>query len=271
LIQQSVNCFFNEYSVQFFACSPHRFGDRTIYRFPASANTKPSSAAKQQTTPTGYIALTLDDAPCRMNNPKCSKLPQVLELLRKYNQSKATFMVIEQFIQNNNTTTSLSTTSTPAQQQQHEQDMVQLLLEGHELANHGTKDAPMHAYKLDTFVKAVEQCNQRIIELQDKAVAVTAVAAAKKNGNINVNIDISRGVRWFRAPHGKYTKVMEQGLEQCDMYNVMCDVYAVVSRILYYMLGLLLLLLHACVTFLPCNSMCLLPLYAMVGSNCGRW
>merc|ERR1711937_495857 len=60
-------------------------------------------------------------------------------------------------------------------------------VEGHELANHGVRD-----------------------EAMDKMATA----------------DVEVGVKWFRAPQAKYTKIMEEGLEKLDMYNVMCDAYA---------------------------------------------
>merc|ERR1712071_289921 len=87
--------------------------------------------------------------------------------------------------------------------------MIRLLVEGHELANHGVKDEAMDkmATSVDTFVEAIDECNTKITELQKKA-----------------NTEV--GVKWFRAPQAKYTKIMEEGLVQRDMHNVMCDAYA---------------------------------------------
>lgn len=214
LTQQSVNLFFHRESVRFFACQPYRFSPRTFYRFPAAACK-------------GYVALTIDDAPCRFDRHGNSKLPEVLQLLQKH-EARATFMAIEQYL------------SYPT----HEADLVRLLQEGHELANHGIRDEAMDALAagstvsnplkrlsfhrtstaeksvgedsasskesgLEAFLKAIDQCNLRIEELQEKALGKRT------------------SVKWFRAPHGKYNKNMEQGLEKRDMFNVMCDAYAV--------------------------------------------
>ena len=182
LIQQSVNLFFHRETVRFFACQPYRYSPRTIYRFPAAACS-------------GYVALTIDDCPCRFDSTTSSKLPQVLDLLKKHN-STATFMAIGQYI------------SYPA----HEMDLIRLLKEGHELANHGVRDEAMDVLASTSpsdFVQAVDQCNQRIEHLQEMALGERP------------------GVKWFRAPHGKYTKEMEKGIEKRGLYNVMCDSYAV--------------------------------------------
>ncbi|KAL3902861.1 MAG: hypothetical protein SGARI_005643 [Bacillariaceae sp.] len=115
-------------------------------------------------------------------------------MLSKYNAT-ATFMAIQQFL-------------TPA----HDQDVIRLFREGHEMANHGVQDKAMSNTKdyptADTFADAVKGCNTRIEELQEKA------RQGQKDGD---SLSISRG----------YTTLMERGLEKLDMYNVMCDAYAV--------------------------------------------
>lgn len=143
-------------------------------------------------SPAGYVALSLDDAPCRFDDRSHSQLENVLDLLKKYD-AKATFMVISSFLADC-----------------HEPDMIRLLVEGHELANHGVKDEAMDkmATSVETFVEALDECNNKITDLQKKA------------GGVEV------GVKWFRAPQSRYTKTMEEGLVQRDMHNVMCDAYA---------------------------------------------
>lgn len=135
----------------------------------------------------GYVALTLDDAPCRQG-PEQSQVPAVLALLRRYG-AKATFMTIGDFIEG------------------HEGDLVQLLREGHELGNHGMLDRPYHRDDQEQFAEAVEECSCRIRALQRQA-------------------DVPEGVAWFRSPHGKYTKAMAATLESKGLTNVMCDTYA---------------------------------------------
>jgi peptidoglycan/xylan/chitin deacetylase (PgdA/CDA1 family) len=62
---------------------------------------------------------------------------------------------------------------------------------------------------ISPFVEAIDKCNRRIEDLKEMALGERT------------------GVKWFRAPHGRYTKEMEHGLEMRGMYNVMCDSYAV--------------------------------------------
>jgi len=150
--------------------------------------------------PAGYFALTIDDAPCRFDDRSHSQMENVLDLLKRYD-AKATFMVISSFLADC-----------------HEPDMIRLLLEGHELANHGVRDEPMDkmATSVEIFVDALDECNTAITDLQKKAKAT--------GGDTAANIEI--GVKWFRAPQAKYTKIMEEGIVLRDMHNVMCDAYA---------------------------------------------
>ena len=69
----------------------------------------------------------------------------------------------------------------------HEDDLVELLKGEHELGNHGMLDRPYHDASIEEFGRAVDECTERIRELQRAA-------------------GVSEGVRWFRAPHGKYTR-----------------------------------------------------------------
>jgi len=149
------------------------------------------STTPKASSPAGYVALSFDDTPCRFDDRSHSQLENVLDLLKKYD-AKATFMVISSFLADC-----------------HEPDMIRLLHEGHELANHGVRDEPMDkmATSVEVFVEAIDECNNKIKELQTKA-----------------NTEV--GVKWFRAPQSKYTKIMEEGLVQRDMNNVMCDAYA---------------------------------------------
>lgn len=162
--------------------------------------------------PAGYVALSIDDVPGRFNfaDKSLSLLPKVLDLFDKYD-AKATFMVISSFL-------------SPF----HEPDMIRLLQEGHELANHGIRDEPMDkklVTSIDVFLEALDECNDKIKDLQQKANASNHDEFAFTSTD-NSHAAIPIGVKWFRAPQSRYTKVMEEGLAKRDMYNVMCDAYA---------------------------------------------
>jgi hypothetical protein len=182
LIEKSVDFFFRQETVRFFACQPYRFSPRTIYRFPGTIRHNNTSSF-----PNGYVALTIDDAPCRMDHQHSSSLTHVLDLLHKY-RAKATFMVIQQFLT-----------------QTHDHDMIRLLREGHELANHGVQDAAMSSTKdypsVEAFVEAIQGCNDRIEELQ--AMARKCENEVVENDRDSDSPHIQKGVRWFRAPHGE--------------------------------------------------------------------
>jgi peptidoglycan/xylan/chitin deacetylase (PgdA/CDA1 family) len=135
-----------------------------------------------------HVALTIDDAPCRFG-PSSSELPRVLELLQRHG-AKATFMMVGGWCTDQHTT-----------------DIVSLLRDGHELGNHGMLDRPYHQDSKSEFGAAVDECSEKICSLQRSA-------------------GVPERVRWFRAPHGKYTKAMADELETRGLTNVMCDTYA---------------------------------------------
>ena len=137
----------------------------------------------------GHVALTIDDAPCRFPDRESSELPRLLELL-KVHDAKATFMTIGSWCTG-----------------QHRKDLISLLQEGHELGNHGMMDRSYEFDSAQDFGAAVDECSAVIEELQSAS---------------SVNV----GVRWFRAPHARYTEEMAQGLSSKGLTNVMCDTYA---------------------------------------------
>jgi peptidoglycan/xylan/chitin deacetylase (PgdA/CDA1 family) len=172
---------FHRPSVSFFAAAPLRMTSN--YHFDTDQN---------------VVALTLDDAPCRFSTLVNSRMTEVLDLLKRYNNAKATFMVVHSF----------------AAQPVHENDLLRALKEGHELANHGIRDESFKNTSTDDFCQAVDQCNNLLLELQQKA-------GFDNNSNNDNNT-----IKWFRAPHAYYTQEMEDVLQQKGMRNVMCDAYA---------------------------------------------
>lgn len=181
LLKRSMELFFNRETVRYFACGPLRYNN-SLYFFDV----------RKYPGVRGHIALTLDDAPCRFESKTNSRLPQVLALLEKYN-AKATFMVVAKFIS-----------------REHETDLVELLNHGHELGNHGAHDCALHLQSDSDFMRAVDECNDKITSLQRRASCFHS----------------EQRVRWFRAPHGKYTRTMKLCLDNRGLRNVMCDTYA---------------------------------------------
>eukprot|EP00443_Scrippsiella_acuminata_P056579 CAMPEP_0115375390 /NCGR_PEP_ID=MMETSP0271-20121206/2436_1 /TAXON_ID=71861 /ORGANISM="Scrippsiella trochoidea, Strain CCMP3099" /LENGTH=483 /DNA_ID=CAMNT_0002798449 /DNA_START=144 /DNA_END=1595 /DNA_ORIENTATION=- len=135
----------------------------------------------------GLVALTIDDAPCRLGNQN-SMVQEVRDVLREFD-AKATFMVMGKFVQGN------------------EDDLISLLSDGHELGNHGLVDRPYHKDGAAEFSRAVDECTSSLLELQRRA-------------------GVAEQVRWFRAPHGRTSSTMTKVLEERGLTNVMCDTYA---------------------------------------------
>ncbi|KAL7570581.1 hypothetical protein ACA910_017632 [Epithemia clementina (nom. ined.)] len=210
-VQLSVQTLFGRAAVTHFGSAPHRYQSLCfldVHQFPAVQ---------------GHVALTLDDAPCRFPTHEASELPRMAELLHQY-QAQATFMVIGQWC-------------TKA----HWPDLIQVLQQGHELGNHCMLDRSYEHDSPEQFGQAVDQCQEIIQALQqqagvrvpvdaDDAARTSQTAAASTSTNTtnttttNNNKKPPRG--WFRAPHGRYTKAMEQVLHERNLVNVMCDTYA---------------------------------------------
>lgn len=178
LLKRAMDVLFHRPVVQFFSAGPHRMSSLCYFDV-----TKHSHVRDK-------VALTLDDAPCRFG-PANSCLGEIQDLLKEY-KAKATFMLVGKFIEG------------------HEDDLVQLLQDGHELGNHGMMDRPHHDDSDQDFIVAMQECSAQILALQKRA-------------NIR---DDQQGVRFFRAPHAKYTKRMEELIQAQGMINVMCDSYA---------------------------------------------
>jgi peptidoglycan/xylan/chitin deacetylase (PgdA/CDA1 family) len=180
---------FHRPSVSFFAAAPLRM--TSLYHF--------------ETDHKNIVALTIDDAPCRFATLENSRMTQVLDLLKQYNNAKATFMMVHSF----------------ASQPAHEHDLLRALQEGHEFANHGIRDESFKNSSPDEFSQAVDQCNNLLVELHQKAGLITTT-----NEHDNHNHNNRSTIKWFRAPHSYYTQEMEDILQQKGMRNVMCDAYA---------------------------------------------
>jgi len=104
-------------------------------------------------------------------------------------QAQATFMLMGKFTAGN------------------ESGLKSLLMDGHELGNHGLVDRSYAKDSREDFEKAVDECSQQIKGLQ-------------------TSVGLPECVRWFRAPHGKLSNTMSTVLQERDLTNVMCDTYA---------------------------------------------
>eukprot|EP00547_Thalassionema_nitzschioides_P000037 CAMPEP_0194208574 /NCGR_PEP_ID=MMETSP0156-20130528/6985_1 /TAXON_ID=33649 /ORGANISM="Thalassionema nitzschioides, Strain L26-B" /LENGTH=448 /DNA_ID=CAMNT_0038935569 /DNA_START=124 /DNA_END=1467 /DNA_ORIENTATION=+ len=199
-LKTTMRLVFKRKTVAYFGSAPLHY--KSLNYFPSSSQSQASALIRQKirenatSVPAAeqqkYVALTLDDAPCRFSDTDSSEIPKVLALLRKYNV-KATFMVVGSWCRN------------------HEDDLIRLIQDGHELANHCMMD---RSYEFDDpkdFGNAVDECSAIIQDLYLRA-GVT---------------DKSRCPYWaFRAPHGRYTQEMARQLASRGLVNVMCDTYA---------------------------------------------
>lgn len=210
----AVSALFQRKTVEFFGAAPYRLAKSSLCYFDVSRHPNVR----------GHVALTIDDAPCRFPDrySSSSELTRVLDVLQRYD-AKATFMVIG----------SWCTASVPQLQQQQQQprtqrrqDLIRLLQEGHELGNHGMAD---RSYEFDSpsdFEAAVDQCSAIIQELQREAGITSPCHNDNPSPNNAPPASDTGGVRWFRAPHGRYTREMAVALERRGLTNVMCDTYA---------------------------------------------
>eukprot|EP00439_Symbiodinium_sp_Y106_P001476 s209_g1.t1 len=135
----------------------------------------------------GYVALTIDDAPCRLG-PKNSMLPEIRRLLKEH-QAQATFMLLGKFVSGS------------------ENDLLDLLRDGHELGNHGLVDKSYLASSAKEFEEMVDECSAHINDLQRRA-------------------GISSAFPWFRPPHGQMSSGMAEIVKHKGLKVLMCDAYA---------------------------------------------
>jgi len=132
----------------------------------------------------GYVAFTVDDGFCGMDNPGGDMTREVADLFTKYD-SKATFFI-----------TATHTLNV-------EPDAVEYLLAGgHELANHGTEDRPYHMDSREEFARDLNETDRAISRFQKERVP------------------------WYRAPHARFSKSMEEELTSRNMTHVMVDAFA---------------------------------------------
>jgi peptidoglycan/xylan/chitin deacetylase (PgdA/CDA1 family) len=209
---------FGRPAVTHFGSAPYRYQSVCHFDMPPPTTTTTMSTAM---TTTKYVALSLDDAPCRFDHRDCSMVIPVLNLLARYD-AYATFMVVGQWC-------------TMA----HQPDLIALLQRGHELANHGMQDRSYEHDPPAQFGDAVDQCTAIVQQLYHQAFATTDDDARLDEKDVNNNGVVKTTTMattaltppppvppWFRAPHGRYTAVMAAQLQLRSMQNVMCDTYA---------------------------------------------
>jgi peptidoglycan/xylan/chitin deacetylase (PgdA/CDA1 family) len=136
----------------------------------------------------GFVALTIDDGLSR-GGLESSLVPQVVALLKKYN-AHATFFVCTNYL-------------VPLSSQ-----AADLVSEGHELGNHLREDLSGYYCNLsrEEFQKEI-RCANEALDAIDGGVVVGG------------------GVRWFRAPQGRMTRVMQEVVAAEGMQSALGDCY----------------------------------------------
>lgn len=193
---------------------------------------------------TGYVALTIDDTPCRQTPSHCM-VKNVADLLAEHS-AKATFMVTAEFVAGK------------------EADMLRLIRDGHELANHGMYEAPCYHMEEEEFEKLFLDSEKIIEDLRKRAsavqvekptccnvfmattrafsvsdakhAAVEAVIRAQQakattgvtpaSGSDCRKPDEIEPVRWFRSPSGFLSNNMKRVIERHGFTHVLGDCYA---------------------------------------------
>ena len=130
------------------------------------------------------VSLTIDDGFCGLDNPNGDMTKEVIELLEKYN-AKATFFVTGTHIANTN-----------------ENNIRNLIDNGHEIANHNMYDIPYNKFSLSDFENDLLETNNKL---------------SKYTNNIS---------NWYRAPHAAISDNMHTIIQKYNLSHVVGDVFA---------------------------------------------
>lgn len=137
------------------------------------------------------IALTIDDAPCSQKSSDKCLAGSVGALLAEFD-AKATFFLCTDFVDG------------------HEEELSELLVVGHEIANHCPADRSYWGDSEEAFETAL---------LKSEAVC----EQVRRSAGVCVRCQCPR---WFRAPQGKLSVAMKSVLERHSFTNVYADCYA---------------------------------------------
>lgn len=143
----------------------------------------------------GYVALTIDDAPCR--TPGQSMVVEVQALLAEF-EATATFFLCTNFVPG------------------HEDELLALLRSGNEVANHCPEDRSYASDGEPEFEQALllaeEVCESLRCPAEPRPDPSDGVAGPPK--------------RWFRAPHASLSAAMQTVVERHGFAHVLSDCYA---------------------------------------------
>mmetsp|Transcript_26083 Transcript_26083/g.45401 ORF Transcript_26083/g.45401 Transcript_26083/m.45401 type:complete len:440 (-) Transcript_26083:116-1435(-) len=175
----------------------------------------------------GLVALTIDDSPCRQSASACM-VTQVVDLLSEFG-AQATFMVTAEFVAGK------------------EEDMVKVLMDGHEIANHCWHEAPCINLEEEEFEKQLMDCEAVCEDLRQRAVECKRQQVVR---HPEVDVPVARPVepesepertreaaekakevadqpiRWFRAPSALCNSTMLGVLRRRGFTHVLGDCYA---------------------------------------------
>lgn len=182
----------------------------------------------------GFVALTIDDAPCRHRSSSKCMARAVQGLLAEYD-AKATFFLCSDHVPG------------------HENELVRLLLEGHEIANHCPRDRSYYFDTEEDFDSALMNAEGVCQDLRSEAAAKAkprphAESCSACCGRCQTPL-VGRPTaadcascspkatdapvepppppkKWFRAPQGSLSAAMGAVLERRGFAHVLCDAYA---------------------------------------------
>ena len=132
----------------------------------------------------GAVAFTIDDGFCGLDNPSGCMLREVRGLFKLYG-ARATFFVAGSHCVNTS-----------------DEEVRQLLADGHELANHGMRDHPYTRYSAEEFAADLDQAEAVLARYRQDAPP------------------------WYRAPFGRLNRRMQAVLDARGMTHVVCDAFA---------------------------------------------
>lgn len=142
----------------------------------------------------GKIALTIDDAPCRPESSQ-SMVSEIRALLSEFGAT-ATFFVISSYLSG------------------HEQDVAQLLNDGHEIANHCPED---RSYIYDSK----EEFEASLLQAESACDKVRSLAREEGRSSLP-----EPPLRWFRSPKGQLNETMAAVVAEHGFTHVLTDCYA---------------------------------------------
>ena len=130
------------------------------------------------------VAFTIDDGFCGLDNPDGDMTREVLELFKKYD-AKATFFVTGSHCSHTN-----------------KDDILALINDGHEIANHNMYDTPYSNFTKEEFEKDFNETD-KVLRQYTNTIP-----------------------KWYRAPHASLSKTMQKVIDENGYTHVVCDGFA---------------------------------------------